>query len=177
MHSKSKPSNNSSQFRRQLDIGIWNYLDGGEAGEVAGDGGGDPVVIVHDAVAGEQGGARRPQHQLAAPEVPRRRQAPPEVGNQTARGSAKRRWTQRQIRVWGEREREGFLPAGVGEVGDEEGAAEAGGGGGRGRRVGDAKLRRPPEESLHLRRRRRRRKHQPASWGLRFYGNLNYLAG
>lgn len=141
---------------------------------MAGDGGGDPGVIVHDAAAGEQGGARRPQHQLAAPEVPRRRQAPPEVGNQTARGSAKG-GEHRQIRVWVEREREGFLPAGVGEVGDEDGAAEAGGGGGRGRGVGDAQLRRPPEEGLHLRR-RRRRKHQPASWGRRFYGNLNYLA-
>lgn len=53
----------------------------------------------------------------------------------------------------------GVLPAGVGEVGDDEGAAEAGGrrrgGGGRGRRqrrVGDAQLGRPLEERLHRRR-------------------------
>lgn len=61
----------------------------------------------------------------------------------------------------------GFLPAGIREVGDDEGAADAGGrrrrrgggcGGGDGgrqrrrRRVGDAQLGRPPEERLHRRR-------------------------
>lgn len=58
----------------------------------------------------------------------------------------------------------GVSPAGVGEVGDDEGAAEAGrrrdvsrGGGGRGRRrVGDAQLGRPLEERLHRQRPPRR---------------------
>ena len=41
--------------------------------------GSDPGVVRHDAVAGEQGSAGHAQHQLAAPEVPSRREAPPEV--------------------------------------------------------------------------------------------------
>jgi hypothetical protein len=36
-------------------------------------------VVGHDAVAGEQRSVGHAQHQLAAPEVPGRRKAPPEV--------------------------------------------------------------------------------------------------
>jgi hypothetical protein len=63
---------------------------------VGADAGGDPGIVGHDAVAGEQRGARHAQHQLAAPQVARRRKAPPasevkangtgsHTGNQEAR--------------------------------------------------------------------------------------------
>jgi hypothetical protein len=41
--------------------------------------GSDVGVVGHDAVAGEQRDVGHAQHQLAAPEVPSRRKAPPDV--------------------------------------------------------------------------------------------------
>jgi hypothetical protein len=46
---------------------------------VGADAGGDPGVVGRDAVAREQRGARHAQHQLATPQVARRREAPPAV--------------------------------------------------------------------------------------------------
>jgi hypothetical protein len=52
---------------------------------VGADAGGDPGVVGHNAVACEQRGAGHAQHQLAAPQVARRREAPPAAEDRQTR--------------------------------------------------------------------------------------------
>jgi hypothetical protein len=68
---------------------------------VGADAGGDPGVVGHDAVAGEQRGAGRAQHQLAAPQVARRREAPP-VSEVKANGTGSQHRKPRGAKVAGD---------------------------------------------------------------------------
>ena len=61
------------------------YLHGGEVVPVGADEGSNPGVVDHDAVACEQRGAGHAQHELTAPQVARRREAPPAAEDRQTR--------------------------------------------------------------------------------------------
>jgi hypothetical protein len=79
------PGNFKGSLTRECSISTTSvdggcvYLHGGEAGLVGADAGGDPGVVGRDAVACEQRGSGQAQHQLPAPQVTRRREAPPAI--------------------------------------------------------------------------------------------------